>query len=95
MASSENSCLDFFEVNHELLERAGSEANPDKLRRVGYVTRIEDAVSQIDWSTNSQYIRVRCDDQADGRTCFFVGDDGGLSGAYLQSTARRRAEEQR
>jgi hypothetical protein len=45
-ASSENSCIDFFDVQRE------------KLTRVGYVTHIEDAVSQMDWSTNSQYIRV-------------------------------------
>jgi hypothetical protein len=28
------------------------------LTRIGYVTHIEDAVLQMDWATNSQYIRV-------------------------------------
>ena len=48
VASSENCCIDFFEVQN------------DKLKRVGYVTRIEDPVTQIDWSSNSKYIRVMC-----------------------------------
>ncbi|CAF2961159.1 unnamed protein product [Rotaria sp. Silwood2] len=46
VASSENSCIDFFDVQHE------------KLTRVGYVTHIQGAVSQIDWDTSSQYIRT-------------------------------------
>ena len=47
MASSENCCIDFFDIQQRTLAR------------VGYVTHIEDAVLQMDWSTNSQYIRVR------------------------------------
>jgi WD40 repeat protein len=46
VASSENCCIDFFDIQQE------------KLTRVGYVTHIADAVLQIDWSTNSQYIRA-------------------------------------
>ncbi|CAF1543885.1 unnamed protein product, partial [Adineta ricciae] len=46
VTSSENSCLDFFEVNQT------------KLSRVGYVTHIADPVLHIDWSTNSKYIRA-------------------------------------
>ncbi|CAF1609867.1 unnamed protein product [Rotaria magnacalcarata] len=46
VASSENCCIDFFDVQQ------------DKLTRLGYVTRIAEAVSQIDWSTNSLYIRT-------------------------------------
>ncbi|CAF5084177.1 unnamed protein product, partial [Rotaria magnacalcarata] len=30
----------------------------NKLARVGYVTHIDDAVLQIDWATNSEYIRA-------------------------------------
>ncbi len=47
VASSENSCIDFFDVQQ------------GTLTRVGYVTRIEDAVMQMDWATNSQFIRVK------------------------------------
>ncbi|CAF3456731.1 unnamed protein product [Rotaria socialis] len=46
VAASENCCIDFFDVQQ------------DKLTRLGYVTRIADVVSQIDWSTNSLYIRA-------------------------------------
>lgn len=46
VASSENCCIDFFDIQQE------------KLTRVGYVTHIADAVLQMDWATNSQYIRV-------------------------------------
>ncbi|CAF1210286.1 unnamed protein product [Rotaria sordida] len=46
VASSENFCIDFFDVQQE------------KLIRIGYVTHIEDAISQIDWATNSKYIRA-------------------------------------
>ncbi|UJR29986.1 hypothetical protein I4U23_017533 [Adineta vaga] len=47
VTSSENCCLDFFEV-----------IEGKKLSRVGYVTHIADAVLHIDWSTNSKYIRA-------------------------------------
>jgi WD40 repeat protein len=47
VASSENCCIDIFNFQAE------------KLTRVGYVTHIEDAVMQMDWATNSQYIRVK------------------------------------
>ena len=47
VASSENCCIDIFDVQEE------------KLARIGYVTHIEDAVLQMDWATNSQYIRVK------------------------------------
>ncbi|CAF0987237.1 unnamed protein product [Adineta ricciae] len=46
VASSENCCIDFFDIQQRTLAR------------VGYVTHIEDAVLQMDWSTNSQYIRA-------------------------------------
>ncbi|CAF5099850.1 unnamed protein product, partial [Rotaria sp. Silwood1] len=46
VASSENCCIDFFDVEN------------DKLTRVGYVTHMKDAITQIDWATNSQYIRT-------------------------------------
>ena len=46
-ASSENCCVDFFEVQQE------------RLTRVGYITHIEGYIIQMDWSTNSQFIRVR------------------------------------
>lgn len=45
--SSENCCIDFFNIQQ------------NKLTRVGYVTHIADAVQQMDWSTNSKYIRVK------------------------------------
>ena len=46
-ASSENCCVDFFEVQQQ------------RLTRVGYITHIEGYVIQMDWSINSQFIRVR------------------------------------
>ena len=46
VASSENCCIDIFEIQHE------------KLTRIAYVTHIEDPIMQIDWSSNSKYIRV-------------------------------------
>ncbi len=47
VASSENCCIDFFDIQN------------DKLTRIGYVTHIEDPVTQIDWSSNSKFIRVK------------------------------------
>lgn len=46
VASSENCCIDFFNVE------------TNKLIRVAYVTRLQDPVVQIDWGTKSIYIRV-------------------------------------
>ncbi|UJR16486.1 hypothetical protein I4U23_003389 [Adineta vaga] len=46
VASSENCCIDFFDIEQKTLSR------------VGYATHIEDSVLQMDWSTNSQYIRA-------------------------------------
>ncbi|CAF4491349.1 unnamed protein product, partial [Rotaria magnacalcarata] len=45
VASSNNCSIDFFNIQQ------------NKLARVGYVTHIDDAVLQIDWATNSEYIR--------------------------------------
>ena len=45
-ASSENCCIDFFDIQQK------------KFTRVGYVTHIEDAVNQVDWSVDSKYVRV-------------------------------------
>ncbi|CAF1944366.1 unnamed protein product [Rotaria magnacalcarata] len=46
VASSNNCSIDFFNIQQ------------NKLARVGYVTHIDDAVLQIDWATNSEYIRA-------------------------------------
>ncbi|CAF0858738.1 unnamed protein product [Adineta steineri] len=46
VASSENCCIDFFGIQQK------------ELTRLGYVTHIQDAVLQMDWSTTSQYIRA-------------------------------------
>ncbi len=46
VASSENCCIDFFDVQQ------------GALTRVGYVTHIEDSVLQMDWATTSKFIRV-------------------------------------
>ena len=49
VASSDNCCVDFFDVQQK------------QLARIGYVTHIVDPVMHMDWAMNSQYIRVnRC-----------------------------------
>lgn len=46
MTGTENGCIDIFDISQE------------KFNRVGYITHIPDAIQQIDWSSNSQFIRV-------------------------------------
>ncbi|CAF3682759.1 unnamed protein product [Rotaria sp. Silwood1] len=46
VASSDNGCMDFFDIQQ------------GKLTRIGYVTHIDDPVIHMDWSTNSHYIRA-------------------------------------